>query len=333
SVLDETKNKHIDIILYADDITIITSSTKAKINTRRIKSYLKNLVVILEKMNLGFQVDKTEMIHIQSNTKNKSLTNSMTLNGYTIVPSRKVKYLGLIIDEFLTFKPHIQQTAKNGTRYLAYLKNILQKNGMLNANMMLQLYRIMIIPRTDLSACVWANVTKAALKPLMKLQKLTLATALGTSRQTVALSSLEVFCNLLPVYFRLMRRQMIKAITLHSRLLYHPLSALFEKPEKGTIFAKLKEIISTVSSDNNPMSELIKHSEMHVLFEPCATAVDVIISNDELALNEEQELLEKIDNTTMLLIYTDASKQHDEVAAAVTIMTKAGDEFRWEDYG
>ncbi|CAF1580286.1 unnamed protein product [Didymodactylos carnosus] len=126
---------------------------------------------------------------------------------------------------------------------------------------------------------------------------------------------------------------MIKAITLHSRLLYHPLSSLFAKPEKGTIFAKLKKIISTVSSDNNPMSELIKHSEMHVLFEPCATAVDVIISNDELALNEEQELLEKIDNTTMLLIYTDASKQHDEVAAAMTIMTKAGDEFRWEDYG
>ncbi|CAF1199353.1 unnamed protein product [Didymodactylos carnosus] len=187
--------------------------------------------------------------------------------------------------------------------------------------------------QTDLSACAWANVTKAALKPLMKLQKLTLTTALGTSRQTVALSSLEVFCNLLPAYFRLMRRQMIKAITLHSRLLYHPLSALFEKPETGTIFAKLKEIISTVSSDNNPMSKLIKHSEMHVLSEPCATAVDVIISNDELALNKEQELLEKIDNTTMLLIYTDASKQHDEVAAAVMIMTTAGDEFRWEDYG
>ncbi|CAF0954993.1 unnamed protein product [Didymodactylos carnosus] len=178
----------------------------------------------------------------------------MTLNGYAIVPSRKVKYLGLIIDEFLTVKPHIQQTAKNGTRYLAYLKNILRKNGILNANMMLQLYRTMIIPRTDLSACVWANVTKGALKPLLKLQKLTLATALGTSRQTVALSSLEVFCNLLPVYFRLMRRQMIKAITLHSRLLYH------------------------------------------------------------------QDLLEKIDNTTMLLIYTDASKQYDEVTAVVQIL-------------
>ncbi|CAF1587797.1 unnamed protein product, partial [Didymodactylos carnosus] len=61
------------------------------------------------------------------------------------------------------------------------------------------------------------------------------------------------------------------------------------------------------------------------------TAVDVIISNDEVALNEGQELLEKIDNTTMLLINTDASKQHDEVAVVITAMTKAGDEFKWKD--
>ncbi|CAF4472157.1 unnamed protein product [Didymodactylos carnosus] len=93
---------------------------------------------------------------------------------------------------------------------------------MLNANIMLQLHRTTIIPRTDF--CVWANVTKAPLKPLMKLQKLTLTTLITT--------------------------QMIKVITLHARRLYHPLSALFEKPEKGTIFAELKEIISTVRCDN-----------------------------------------------------------------------------------
>ncbi|CAF4454590.1 unnamed protein product, partial [Didymodactylos carnosus] len=52
--------------------------------------------------------------------------------------------------------------------------------------------------------------------------------------------------------------------------------------------------------------------------------VDVIISNDELSLNEAQELLESFDDTTMLLIYTDASKQHDKIAAAVTTMTKVG---------
>ena len=49
---------------------------------------------------------------------------SVTINGVTIKPSNEAKYLGVIFDQELRFKSHLQHVVKKGTNAAMALSSI-----------------------------------------------------------------------------------------------------------------------------------------------------------------------------------------------------------------
>ena len=78
------------------------------------------------------------------------------------------KFLGVLIDSNLTWKPHILQLAQKVARHYAVLNRIRYK---INAKVMLTLYDTMILPYISYCAIVWAGSATMYLRKLHIIQK------------------------------------------------------------------------------------------------------------------------------------------------------------------
>ena len=90
------------------------------------------------------------------------------INNITISRVKNVKLLGVILDEKMSWKDHINYTSKNISKCIAImfkLKNIVSKDA-LNS-----LYHTLAYPYFTNCNVVWGNTFKACMSPLIILQK------------------------------------------------------------------------------------------------------------------------------------------------------------------
>ena len=73
----------------------------------------------------------------------------------TINPSREAKYLGVIFDQELHFKSHLQYVVKKGTDAALALASIVRGGWRAQYRYARQLFTAVIAPRTDYGAVVW----------------------------------------------------------------------------------------------------------------------------------------------------------------------------------
>src|SRR5438876_5154960 len=76
-----------------------------------------------KKHRAQFEVSKYMLVHF---TRNKGMETiaSIMINGATVEPSNEAKYLGVIFDQELQFKPHLQHVIKKGTNTAMALSSI-----------------------------------------------------------------------------------------------------------------------------------------------------------------------------------------------------------------
>jgi len=108
---------------YVDDICMVQlSTTVSEANNdleERTKRYLENGT----HLGLTFAMSKTDLLYClpcTSRDKSKSLISYPRLRvlGTTIPAKRQIRYLGVFIDESLTFKYHATMAATRGNKIL-----------------------------------------------------------------------------------------------------------------------------------------------------------------------------------------------------------------------
>ena len=72
---------------------------------------MKNLLNWLNANKISLNVSKTELITFESRMKKIDFDLKLKLNGKRIYPTKSVKYLGIKIDESLTWNEHINDLA------------------------------------------------------------------------------------------------------------------------------------------------------------------------------------------------------------------------------
>ena len=99
---------HSKVHHFADDTNILYISNSLKVTNRNVNYDLRHIVEWLRANKIALVSGKTELI--QFRTKNKNITQSMNfgISEQYINIICKPKYLGLIHDEHLTFKYHLQ---------------------------------------------------------------------------------------------------------------------------------------------------------------------------------------------------------------------------------
>jgi hypothetical protein len=176
------KAHNFEYVIYADDIVLLTSSKVDKIDDAILKltACILDTGEWLRQQGLVLNPTKTECVLFGSpSLTGKARTLSLSLGGNSIPFSKNVKYLGVLLDDTLTMKPHINSVCKGA---FGYLRIIARQKMSMNVAALKTLLHSLVLSRieyssstlcgfNDLTLSSLQTVSNAALRLVARLKK------------------------------------------------------------------------------------------------------------------------------------------------------------------
>nr|CAI5845683.1 unnamed protein product [Callosobruchus analis] len=156
-----------EVVLFADDTSIICSDKNTETCTSNVKESLSTLHNWLTQNNLMVNVEKTQIINF--NLRPEKL--EIDYNNTTITTKESITFLGVVLDERLDWYSHIDQVAKNMSKY-CYALRVLRDTAGLSAA--LTAYQAYIQSTVRYGVIFWGGVAEA--ERILRLQKRCLRT-------------------------------------------------------------------------------------------------------------------------------------------------------------
>ena len=157
--------------VYADDTNITVAAGSLTELENKINLDLENLNRWLVANRLSLSVAKTEFMVIGSHQRVRASGNeeiNVEISGKSITRVRKVKSLGLLIDEHLTWKDHVDETVKKISKAIGALKRV---RPFISVKTALQIYHALIRPYFDqYCSSDWGECSVTLCDKLQKLQ-------------------------------------------------------------------------------------------------------------------------------------------------------------------
>ena len=142
------KDKHIGILLYADDIALISES----------ENELQRALDIVYKWStqniIRFNQAKSNVVHYRKRGSNRT-TFSFQLGNSTLCLTNQYKYLGLYLDENLNFNTTVKFLSNAGNRALGAIINKYKKLNGLGYNTYTKLYESGVTSILDYGGEIW----------------------------------------------------------------------------------------------------------------------------------------------------------------------------------
>jgi hypothetical protein len=156
---------------YADDIAIVYSENSTASLKASIMNDSEKIHVFLKAHSLDINISKTKYILFHGRTNFEYFTQqnlAITIEGQTIERISDFRYLGLIIDEELNFKTHIQYITKKIVPIIYALKRITR---FINQKTLYSLYYAHIYNHLVFMNPLWSVAGNDSLERLFVLQK------------------------------------------------------------------------------------------------------------------------------------------------------------------
>ena len=153
---------------FADDTNLLCSHKDPKVLRKRMNEDLKYLFTWLCANRLSLNVSKTEFIIFKPPRLNLQNRITLKLNGTTIYESKQIKYLGLLLDERLTWKAHIIELRKKLARAVGILYKL---KGNCPDNILKSIYFSLFHSHISYGLLVWGNASNFLTDPIFRLQK------------------------------------------------------------------------------------------------------------------------------------------------------------------
>jgi len=270
--------------------------------------------------NSKFEVNKFALIDFtHSRTKARP---PLTIQDTIIKPTEHHHFLGLVVNQELTWKFQAGHTITKGTEYVLQLHRLSRPSNGVSAKLMHQLYITVAIPKFTYGADIWFRPiytegtnreqrgSKGAAERLAKVQRIAMLSITGAMNST-ATDTLNAHANLLPTDLLLQRmchRAALRLATLPSR---HPLH-------------KHHNVKRHCSSLHNLLASFkIFPSNVKTLDPTCrsiATSPNAhhthIAPKKKIAIEEQKKLKDVIQ------IYADGSGHNGGIGAAAVLIRK-----------
>ncbi|GFT92327.1 probable RNA-directed DNA polymerase from transposon X-element [Trichonephila clavipes] len=216
------KNTTNDSLLYADDTAILTQSTNKNCITHFLHKHLAELENWYKKWKISINPEKTEAVFFSLGTSTRKPP-PIHVQNHPVPWSRSVNYLGVTLDEHLSFKDHIIKI-NNKFRALACLYYpYFTRNSPLSIKNRLLIYTSILRPVLLYASPVWGHATKSNIDRLefsqnIMIRKLTnspwfvrnedlrFALKLTTVRETIKKIATKFFTNLELIDNRTLRK-------------------------------------------------------------------------------------------------------------------------------
>ena len=172
----------IEIVLFADDTNIFVQAKDLESVYKAANKLLKKISDYMLCNKLHINYEKCCYMHFHKNAK-KSTEDADTLssmiieiNENEILRVTETKFLGVIIDENLTWEAHIKSLCKKLASCTGSLNQITQ---FLPKKLHKELYSTLFESYIAYGITVWGNASKARLNPVVKAQKKAIRVVFG----------------------------------------------------------------------------------------------------------------------------------------------------------
>ncbi len=153
--------------LFADDACFSYGHTHINTLEHKINSELIKIGNWFQENKLALNIDKTSFILIHR--KKKELDINLTLNGSTLLRKSQIKYLGVLVDEKLTWKPHVNSCVSKLNKCLWA---IFKLRFYVNISTLCSVYYSFAYPYLQYGISSWGGACKTILQPLSTKQKI-----------------------------------------------------------------------------------------------------------------------------------------------------------------
>ena len=160
--------KHSIVHHFADDTNLLCSDKDPTQLRLKMNVDLKLIFEWLCSNRLSLNVSKTEFIIFKPPKKNIHQRITLKLNGTTLYESQKIRYLGLIMDERLTWKHHITELSKKLSKSIGI---IFKMKELCPQRVLISLYYSLVHSYLNYGACVWGNADEIHVNKIRVLQK------------------------------------------------------------------------------------------------------------------------------------------------------------------
>lgn len=159
---------------FADDTVILSSHSCLQAATNQTKKMLDKAMDWFYKW--GVEINEEKTVQVIYTTKRNYKPQDITINNKKIILDNSAKYLGILIDNKLTWKPHIIQKRnqiKNKFRQLYWL---LGNKSKLSIQNKLLIYKSTIKPIWTYGIQIWGTAAKSNIDIIQRLQSKILRT-------------------------------------------------------------------------------------------------------------------------------------------------------------
>jgi Reverse transcriptase (RNA-dependent DNA polymerase) len=167
---DIPKQKNCELALYADDTVLF-----CKKSWKNLKSLKFNLLKSLKSISQFFQnwkikinATKTKFLTFTKSTtmKNKLRNDTININNDCFKWDNQVTYLGVELDQGLTYKNHIENSIKKAQNTIRSNYCLIKRNSHVPLHTKLTLYKALIRPILTYACPIFSNCAKAHVKKI-----------------------------------------------------------------------------------------------------------------------------------------------------------------------
>jgi hypothetical protein len=272
--------------------------------------------------NSRFETNKFALMDFSMNRRRERPP--MHIQGSVIQPTPTHRFLGVILDQELRWKPQVDNAIARGTAYVFQLRRLSTTAKGIPLRLMRQLYQAIAIPKMLYAADLWFSPvyregtdelqrgSVGVAKRISSVQRIAALAITGALRST-ATDILEAHANLLPATLLLQNacyRATIR-LTTHPKThpLYHPLRRAASKyvSSHHSSLHKLTRRYAIIPDD---IETLIPSRRSPSSSNPWSTH---IATSKADAITEHEHL------TDTIQVYSDGSRHQGKVGAAATL--------------
>ena len=190
------------VIVYADDVMLLGIGIDEKTVIDNLKRDVKILQEWALKHQLSFSPSKTKLMLFSR--RRQQIKPKLKIAGVEVDWVDSHKYLGMYIDNKLSWNTHIQKTLKKATYTLARCRMLLGRHWGITPKVMNWLYTAVIRPIVTYGSLIWANKLdgKMIIKQLSRLQRKACLMITNASSSTPT-AGMEALLSLRPLHIHL----------------------------------------------------------------------------------------------------------------------------------
>jgi ribonuclease HI len=244
-------------IAFADDLSISCSDPVADIATGKVQRACNMVADWCESVKLSLNASKSNLILFDYRKRRTvALPASVTINDVKICSSSSTVYLGLVIDDRLSWKQHIARKCDAASRVMQMSRRYLSLTSGLNRFRLQSVYKAIVEPVLLYNCSVWAGALAGKLfrKSLRSTQR-KMAQLITKTFRTAPTEATLILSGLLPIDYRIIEISALRCLEYESSAFCPSAKTLINKwLETHERPARMESINSFHLSKNPPWS-------------------------------------------------------------------------------